>query len=33
VVWLPLNSAGSAIHRALGVSTGAVVHIDAGGRP
>jgi len=33
VVWLPLNSAGSAVHRALGVSTGAVVHVDAGGRP
>lgn len=30
VVWLPLNSAESAVHRALGVSTGAVVHIDAG---
>jgi NADH-quinone oxidoreductase subunit G len=30
VVWLPLNSPGSAVHRALGVSTGAVVHIEAG---
>ena len=32
VVWLPLNSTGSAVHRALGVTTGAVVHIDAGAR-
>jgi len=31
VVWLPLNSPGSAVHRQLGVSTGAVVHIQAGG--
>ena len=31
VVWLPLNSAGSAVHRQLGVTTGAVVHIEAGG--
>jgi NADH-quinone oxidoreductase subunit G len=30
VVWLPLNSPGSAVHRALGVSTGAVVRIEAG---
>ena len=33
VVWLPLNSPGSAVHRALGVTTGAVVRIEAGGRP
>jgi NADH-quinone oxidoreductase subunit G len=31
VVWLPLNSPGSAVHRQLGVSTGAVVQIQAGG--
>ena len=31
VVWLPLNSPGSAVHRALGVTTGAVVRIEAGG--
>jgi NADH-quinone oxidoreductase subunit G len=31
VVWLPLNSPGSAVHRQLGVTTGAVVHIGAGG--
>lgn len=31
VVWLPLNSPGSAVHRALGVTAGAVVHIEAGG--
>jgi len=31
VVWLPLNSPGSAVHRQLGVTTGAVVHIEAGG--
>jgi len=31
VVWLPLNSPGSAVQRQLGVSTGAVVHIQAGG--
>ena len=30
VVWLPLNSPGSAVHRALGVTAGAVVHIEAG---
>jgi NADH-quinone oxidoreductase subunit G len=30
VVWLPLNSPGSAVHRSLGVSTGAVVRIEAG---
>ncbi len=30
VVWLPLNSPGSAVHSALGVTTGAVVHIEAG---
>jgi len=29
VVWLPLNSPGSAVHRTLGVTTGAVVHIGA----
>ena len=32
VVWLPLNSTGSAVHQKLGVTTGAVVHIEAGGR-
>lgn len=32
VVWLPLNSHGSAVHRDLGVSPGAVVRIEAGGR-
>jgi NADH-quinone oxidoreductase subunit G len=31
VVWLPLNSPGSAVHRALGVTTGAVVRIEPGG--
>ena len=31
VVWLPLNSPGSAVHRQLGVTTGAAVHIEAGG--
>ena len=31
VVWLPLNSPGSAVHRDLGVTVGAVVRIDAGG--
>jgi NADH-quinone oxidoreductase subunit G len=31
VVWLALNSPGSAVHRELGVTTGAVVRIDAGG--
>ncbi|HPX37231.1 MAG TPA: NADH-quinone oxidoreductase subunit G [Mycobacterium sp.] len=30
VVWLPLNSPGSAVHRQLGVTTGAVVQIQAG---
>ena len=30
VVWLPLNSPGSAVHSQLGVTTGAVVHIEAG---
>lgn len=30
VVWLPLNSPGSAVHNQLGVSTGTVVHISAG---
>ena len=30
VVWLPLNSPGSAVHRQLGVTTGTVVHISAG---
>ncbi len=30
VVWLPLNSPGSAVHRQLGVSVGAVVTIGAG---
>ena len=31
VVWLPLNSPGSAVHRELGVTVGAVVRIEAGG--
>jgi len=31
VVWLPLNSPGSAVHRDLGVDPGAIVHIEAGG--
>ena len=31
VVWLPLNSTGSEVHRQLGVTTGAVVRIEAGG--
>ena len=31
VVWLPLNSPGSAVHSQLGVTTGAVVHITTGG--
>lgn len=31
VVWLPLNATGSPVHRLLGVTTGAVVHIEAGG--
>jgi NADH-quinone oxidoreductase subunit G len=30
VVWLPLNSPGSAVHRTLGVTAGAVVRIRAG---
>ena len=30
VVWLPLNSPGSAVHSQLGVTTGTVVHISAG---
>ena len=29
VVWLPLNSPGSAVHQQLGVTTGAVVRIEA----
>ncbi|MFZ0907324.1 MAG: molybdopterin dinucleotide binding domain-containing protein, partial [Mycobacterium sp.] len=29
VVWLPLNSPGSAVHRSLGVTAGAVVRIRA----
>jgi len=29
VVWLPMNSAGSAVHQQLGVTTGAVVRIGA----
>ena len=28
VVWLPLNSPGSAVHEQLGVTTGAVVRIE-----
>ncbi len=31
VVWLPLNSVGSEVHRNLGVTTGATVRIEAGG--
>ncbi|MEZ0367277.1 NADH-quinone oxidoreductase subunit G [Mycobacterium sp. pUA109] len=31
VVWLPMNSPGSAVHRQLGVTSGAVVQIGAGG--
>ena len=31
VVWLPLNSPGSAVHLDLGVTIGAVVRIEAGG--
>ena len=31
VVWLPLNSPGSAVHRDLGVGPGAIVRIEAGG--
>jgi NADH-quinone oxidoreductase subunit G len=30
VVWLPQNSAGSAVHRTLGVASGALVRISAG---
>ncbi|HEV7931197.1 MAG TPA: NADH-quinone oxidoreductase subunit G [Actinomadura sp.] len=30
VVWLPLNSEGSVVHRDLGVGAGAVVRLDAG---
>lgn len=30
VVWLPMNSAGSAVHQQLGVTAGAVVRIGAG---
>jgi NADH-quinone oxidoreductase subunit G len=30
VVWLPLNSPGSAVHSTLGVTTGAVVRIGSG---
>ncbi len=33
VVWLPLNSAGNAVHRRLGVGPGAVVQISSGGIP
>jgi NADH-quinone oxidoreductase subunit G len=33
VVWVPLNSAGSAVHRELGETVGAVVRIEAGGLP
>lgn len=33
VVWLPLNSPASAVHRDLGVTVGAVVRIQAGGAP
>ena len=33
VVWLPLNSTGSAVHDDLGVTAGAVVRIEAGGLP
>jgi NADH-quinone oxidoreductase subunit G len=31
VVWLPLNSPGSVVHRDLGVGPGAIVGITAGG--
>lgn len=31
VVWLPMNSAGSALHRELGVTAGAVVRIERSG--
>lgn len=30
VVWLPMNSPGSAVHQRLGVTAGAVVSIGAG---
>jgi NADH-quinone oxidoreductase subunit G len=30
VVWLPLNSAGSAVHRQLGVTAGSLVRIGLG---
>jgi NADH-quinone oxidoreductase subunit G len=30
VVWLPLNSPGSAVHRDLGVAVGDIVRIAAG---
>ena len=33
VVWLPLNSSGSAVHEDLRVTAGAVVRIEAGGLP
>jgi NADH-quinone oxidoreductase subunit G len=33
VVWVPANSAGSSIHRDLGVGAGAVVRIGAGQAP
>jgi NADH-quinone oxidoreductase subunit G len=32
VVWLPLNSPGSQVHRQLGVTAGAVVSIGGGAR-
>ena len=31
VVWLPMNSPGSAVHAELGVSAGAIVDIERGG--
>jgi len=31
VVWLPMNSPGSAVLRDLGVGPGAIVRIEAGG--
>ncbi|MGB0961061.1 MAG: hypothetical protein ACPGVY_00005, partial [Mycobacterium sp.] len=30
VIWLPMNSPGSSVHRALGVTVGAVVSIGRG---
>jgi NADH-quinone oxidoreductase subunit G len=33
VVWLPLNSPGSHVHRTLGVTTGAVVSVGNGWNP